>query len=63
MCLALPALARLPLLVDGLDDVFLRTFAAWPVRLFGVWRGVLERIGQPHNAAVELPPFREWLLQ
>jgi hypothetical protein len=63
MCSALPALTTLPLLVDGLDDAFLRTFAAWPVRLYGVRRGVLERIGQPQDAAVELPPFREWLLE
>ena len=63
MCAALPILTALPLLIDGLDDAFLSTFAAWPVRLYGVRCGVLERIGQPHNAAVELPPFREWLLE
>jgi len=63
MLAALPCLAPLPLLVDGLDDAFLRALAAWPVRLFGVRHGVLERIGQPHEAAVALPPFREWLLE
>ena len=63
MVAALPCLAPLPLLVDGLDDAFLRAFAAWPVRLFGVRAGVLERIGRSVHAAVELPPFRGWLLK
>lgn len=60
---ALPCLAPLPLLIDGLDDAFLEAFAAWPVRIYLVRAGVLERIGLPHRAAVELPPFREWLLE
>jgi len=60
---ALPCLAPLPLLIDGLDDAFLEAFAAWPVRIYLVRAGVLERIGSPHRAAVELPPFREWLLE
>ena len=64
MLVALPCLALLPpLLVDGLDDAFLRAMAAWPVRLYGARDGVLERIGQPHQAAFELAPFRDWLLE
>ena len=63
MLVALPCLAPLPLLVDGLDDAFLRAMAAWPVRLYGARGGLLERIGQPHQAAFELAPFREWLLE
>ena len=59
---ALPCLAPLLLLIDGCDDACMRALAAWPVRLFGVRRGVLERIGEPHGAAITLPPFREWLL-
>lgn len=63
MVAALPSLAPLPLLVDGMDDAFLRTFAAWPIRMFGVRQGVLERLGQPKNATFDLQPFREWLLE
>ena len=59
---ALPCLAPLPLLIDALDDAFLSAFAAWPVRLFGVRAGVVDRIGAPHHAAIELSPFRDWLL-
>ena len=51
---ALPCLAPLPLLVDDVDDALLRTLAAWPVRLFGVHRGVLEFIGEPSQAAIVL---------
>ena len=60
---ALPCLRALPLLVDGMDDALLEALAAWPVRLFGVRHGVLERIGEPDSGAVALPPFREWLLE
>ena len=60
---ALPCLAPLPLLVDDLDDALLRALAAWPIRLYGVRGGVLERIGQPHRASFELQPFRDWLLE
>ena len=60
---ALPCLAPLPLLVDGLDDAFLQAMAAWPVRLYGARDGLLERIGQPHQASFELEPFRNWLLE
>ena len=63
MVAALPSLASLPLLVDGMDDAFLRTFAAWPIRIYGVRQGVLERLGQPKNATFDLQPFREWLLE
>jgi len=63
MLVALPCLAPLPLLVDGLDDALLRALAAWPIRLYGVRGGVLERIGQPHRASFELQPFRDWLLE
>lgn len=63
MVAALPSLAPLPLLVDGMDDAFLRTFAAWPIRIYGVRQGVLERLGQPKNATFDLQPFREWLLE
>ena len=63
MLAALPCLAPLPLLVDGLDDALLRALAAWPIRLYGVRGGVLERIGRPHNACFELQPFRDWLLE
>ena len=63
MLAALPCLDSLPLLVDGIDDVFLTALAAWPIRLYGVRGGVLERIGQPECAMFELAPFREWLLE
>ena len=62
MLRALPCLAPLPLLVDGMEDALLTALAAWPVRLYGVRGGVLERIGQPHRASFELQPFRDWLL-
>ena len=51
------------MLVDDLDDALLRALAAWPIRLYGVRGGVLERIGQPHRASFELQPFRDWLLE
>ena len=56
-------LQGVPLLCDGMDDAFLRTFAAWPIRIYGVRQGVLERLGQPKNATFDLQPFREWLLE
>ena len=63
---ALPCLAPLPLLVDGMDDAFLETYAAWPIRVYGVARregGLrLELIAQPDGAMFALPPCRDWLL-
>ena len=52
-----------PVYVDGMDDAFLETYAAWPVRIFGIGRdGRLARIAQPEAATFQLPPLREWLL-
>ena len=55
-----------PLLVDGMADAFLETYAAWPIRLYGVARrgGALrlELIAQPDGAMFALPPCRDWLL-
>ena len=66
MVAALPGLAPLPLLVDGMDDAFLTAYAAWPIRLYGVARrgGALrlELIAQPDGAMFALPPCRDWLL-
>lgn len=52
-----------PVYADGLDDAFLETYAAWPVRVFGIGRdGRLARLAQPEAATFQLPPLREWLL-
>ena len=55
-----------PLLVDGMDDAFLETYAAWPIRVYGVARREgalrLELIAQPDGAMFALPPYRDWLL-
>jgi hypothetical protein len=62
---ALPCLgeAGIVTLADGMDDRFLETYAAWPVRLFGVRRdGTLGAIAQPRGGAFHLAPLREWLL-
>ena len=40
--------------MDDLDDALLRALAAWPIRLYGVHNGKLERIGQPQGASFEL---------
>ena len=56
-------LSELTVLADGMDDGFLRAYAAWPVRLFGVGHdGRLGAIAQPESAAFRLPPLRDWLL-
>lgn len=55
-------LESMPVLVDGMDDAFLESYAAWPIRLYGVARGRLERIAEPHGATFDLAPFRDWLL-
>ena len=58
-------LSHLPMLVDSIDDSFLRTFAAWPIRMYGVGGGAskrIERIAQPRDAAFTLAPLRDWLL-
>ena len=52
----------LPLLCDGMDDAFLRMYAAWPIRMYGVRAGTLELIAEPHGASFALPPLRQWLL-
>lgn len=53
----------LPVYADALDDAFLETYAAWPVRLFGVdCEGRLARIAQPEEANFRLPALRDWLL-
>eukprot|EP01104_Vermistella_antarctica_P013197 TRINITY_DN3962_c1_g1_i1.p2 TRINITY_DN3962_c1_g1~~TRINITY_DN3962_c1_g1_i1.p2 ORF type:complete len:132 (-),score=25.36 TRINITY_DN3962_c1_g1_i1:203-598(-) len=36
-----------PLLVDGIEDPFLRTYAAWPERFFIIRNGHMELIGTP----------------
>jgi len=51
-------------LVDGMDDAFLETYASWPIRLYGVSRAArLERIASPKAATFELASFRLWLLE
>lgn len=62
MAAALQLQQGVPLLCDAMDDAFLRTYAAWPIRLYGVRDGGLELIAEPRGATFELPPFREWLL-
>ena len=55
--------SELRVLADGMDDAFLRTYAAWPIRLYGVGRdGRLGVVAQPRHGAFELPPLRDWLL-
>jgi hypothetical protein len=52
-----------PVLLDGMDDAFLETYAAWPIRLFGIGTsGRIERIANPRDATFELAPFRDWML-
>jgi hypothetical protein len=63
MVAALPALREVPLLVDGMDDAFLEAYAAWPIRLYGVHRGMLGAIAQPARAMFSLAPLRSWLLE
>ena len=56
-------LGDVPILADGMDDAFLRAYAAWPVRLYGVGRdGRLGVVAQPQHGQFELPPLRDWLL-
>ena len=55
-------LQGVPLLCDGMDDAFLRAYAAWPIRLYGVARGRVELVTEPRHARFELAPFRDWLL-
>ena len=58
----LPVLAEVPVYVDGLEDTFLEAYAAWPIRMFAVRGGRIERIASPQSATFELCSFREWLL-
>ena len=55
-------LQGMPLLCDGMDDAFLRTYAAWPIRLYGLRDGYLDVIAEPRAAIFQLPPLRQWLL-
>ena len=63
MLRALPCLRDVELLIDGLDDVFLREYAAWPVRTYGVCDGVVEHIGQPIGPSIDVLPARRWLAE
>ena len=38
---------ELPVLVDGMDDAFMETYAAWPERFFVIYDGLLYFISQP----------------
>jgi hypothetical protein len=62
MLRALPCLEGIPLLCDGMADGFQREYAAWPIRLYGIQGGRLQRIAQPRGACFDLAPMREWLL-
>ena len=56
-------LKGVPLMVDGMNDAFLDTYAAWPIRLFGISvDSTLAIIAQPERATFSLPPLRKWLL-
>ena len=56
-------LGEVPLLCDGIDDAFLKAYAAWPIRMYGLMAGRVEVIAEPHGSSFELPPLREWLLR
>jgi hypothetical protein len=59
---ALPCLRELPILIDALDDRFLSTYAAWPIRLYAVSTdGRLAGISQPCGSMIDITPFRRWL--
>lgn len=49
--------------VDSMDDSFLKLFACWPTRLFGIGRDghTIERIAMPCDATFELGPMLDWL--
>ncbi len=55
-------LEGVPLLCDGMDDAFLRSYAAWPIRMYGVAHGRVEIVAEPRHARFELSPFCDWLL-
>jgi len=59
---ALPCLRDMPILVDAMDDHFLSTYAAWPIRLYAVSEdGRLAHISQPCGSMIQVEPFRRWL--
>ena len=39
-----------------------RRYAAWPIRMYGVHRGVLGAVALPSRATFDLAPMREWIL-
>lgn len=53
----------LSVVADNMEDGFLRAFAAWPTRLYGIGSdgATIERIAQPQDAAFDLAPMLEWL--
>ena len=59
---ALPALRHVDILVDDIDDAFLETYAAWPIRMYGVHCGALGAVVLPSRATFDLAPMREWIL-
>ena len=49
--------------LDGMDDAFMNTYAAWPPRLYAIGRdGRIEVVGYPEGATFHLPRLRKWLL-
>ena len=49
--------------LDGMDDAFMNTYAAWPTRLYAIGRdGRIEVVGYPEGATFHLPRLRKWLL-
>ena len=55
---------RLPVLVDGIDDVFEKAMAPWPLRFYAVEEGTgrLQYIAQPHDCSYDVSALRSWLM-
>lgn len=56
----------MPLLVDGMDNTFGETYAAWPIRFYAVEAdGTLAWVSQPteHELNYDIEHVYDWLSQ
>jgi len=54
---------KLPIVLDSMNNTFMKTFAAWPVRFFVIQNGKLALKAQPIQAqfAYNIGDLEEWL--
>lgn len=49
------------MVLDGMDNGFQRLYGAWPLRFYGVHKGILEFKPQPSECTYSLTDFIAWM--